>query len=119
MPLDQGEMAERSNALVLKTKDVQASGGSNPSFSAKEKPLAGWLTVFFWNESLNLAFVNEREKKRLRSNHGFIFILSEVAPLAFNAGPSTKLGLMVTISQRFCKFLISHARFSAMVLEKE
>ncbi len=29
-----GEMAERSNAAVLKTVDCHRSGGSNPSFSA-------------------------------------------------------------------------------------
>tara|TARA_B100000035_G_scaffold92352_1_gene78010 strand:- start:724 stop:900 length:177 start_codon:yes stop_codon:yes gene_type:complete len=29
-----GEMAERSNALVLKTSEGHTSGGSNPSFSA-------------------------------------------------------------------------------------
>ena len=29
-----GEMAERSNAAVLKTVDCQRSGGSNPSLSA-------------------------------------------------------------------------------------
>ena len=29
-------MAERSNAAVLKTVDLQGSGGSNPSFSAKQ-----------------------------------------------------------------------------------
>ena len=29
-----GEMAERSNAAVLKTVDCKRSGGSNPSFSA-------------------------------------------------------------------------------------
>ena len=28
-------MAERSNAAVLKTVEVQASGGSNPSLSAE------------------------------------------------------------------------------------
>ena len=31
-------MAERSNAAVLKTVDCNRSGGSNPSFSAKENP---------------------------------------------------------------------------------
>ena len=31
---DQGEMAEWSNAAVLKTVDCNRSGGSNPSFSA-------------------------------------------------------------------------------------
>ena len=30
-----GEMAEWSNAVVLKTIDCHRSGGSNPSFSAK------------------------------------------------------------------------------------
>ena len=30
-----GEMAERSIAAVLKTVDLQGSGGSNPSLSAK------------------------------------------------------------------------------------
>jgi hypothetical protein len=31
-----GEMAERSNAAVLKTVEVKASGGSNPSLSANK-----------------------------------------------------------------------------------
>ena len=35
---DQGEMAEWSNAAVLKTVDCNRSGGSNPSFSAELKP---------------------------------------------------------------------------------
>jgi hypothetical protein len=30
-----GEMAERSNAAVLKTVDCNRSGGSNPSLSAR------------------------------------------------------------------------------------
>ena len=33
-----GEMAEWSNAAVLKTVDCNRSGGSNPSFSAELKP---------------------------------------------------------------------------------
>ncbi len=32
-----GEMAERSNAAVLKTVDCHRSGGSNPSLSAASK----------------------------------------------------------------------------------
>ncbi len=32
------EVAEWSNAAVLKTVVPQGTGGSNPSFSAKEKP---------------------------------------------------------------------------------
>ena len=33
-----GEMAERSNAAVLKTVEGHTSGGSNPSFSARNSP---------------------------------------------------------------------------------
>ena len=33
-----GEMAEWSNAAVLKTVEGHTSGGSNPSFSAELKP---------------------------------------------------------------------------------
>ena len=33
-----GEMAEWSNAAVLKTVEGHTSGGSNPSFSAKRNP---------------------------------------------------------------------------------
>lgn len=32
---NEGEMAEWSNAAVLKTVDLHGSGGSNPSLSAK------------------------------------------------------------------------------------
>ena len=43
-----GEMAEWSNALVLKTSEGHTSGGSNPSFSVEEKPttfVVGFLCV--------------------------------------------------------------------------
>ena len=33
--VENGEMAERSIAAVLKTVDLRGSGGSNPSLSAK------------------------------------------------------------------------------------
>src|SRR5688572_22545614 len=39
-----GEMAERSNAAVLKTVEVKASGGSNPSLSAFRSRIPG---IFF------------------------------------------------------------------------
>ena len=35
LPPQNGEMAERSNAAVLKTVEGHTSGGSNPSLSAK------------------------------------------------------------------------------------
>ena len=41
-----GEMAEWSNALVLKTSVQQCTGGSNPSLSAT-KVLAEMLGFFF------------------------------------------------------------------------
>ncbi len=34
-----GEMAEWSNAAVLKTVDLNGSGGSNPSLSAEKRKL--------------------------------------------------------------------------------
>jgi hypothetical protein len=49
-------MAERSNAAVLKTVEVKASGGSNPSLSASKvskltKPLqiVDFAGVFVWH----------------------------------------------------------------------
>ncbi len=38
LPPVTGELAEWSNAAVLKTVDLHGSGGSNPSLSAKQKP---------------------------------------------------------------------------------
>jgi hypothetical protein len=49
-----GEMAERSNAAVLKTVEVQASGGSNPSLSAYcfinacQNAINDWFIAFFY-----------------------------------------------------------------------
>ena len=47
-----GEMAEWSNALVLKTSEGHTSGGSNPSFSAKTlytRCLQGFLFYLITN----------------------------------------------------------------------
>ncbi len=41
-----GEMAERSNAAVLKTVDCNRSGGSNPSLSA-ETPMVSFFMPYF------------------------------------------------------------------------
>ena len=43
-----GEMAERSNAAVLKTVEVKASGGSNPSLSAKSMNVLRKQAFLFW-----------------------------------------------------------------------
>ena len=50
-----GEMAEWSNAAVLKTVDCNRSGGSNPSFSAKENPQL-MLWVFYFLRCMVISF---------------------------------------------------------------
>jgi hypothetical protein len=40
-----GEVAERSNAAVLKTAEVQASVGSNPTLSASECSITAAASV--------------------------------------------------------------------------
>ncbi len=42
------EMAERSNAAVLKTVDCNRSGGSNPSLSANKKCEVVLLRIFYF-----------------------------------------------------------------------
>ncbi len=43
-----GEMAERSNAAVLKTVEVKASGGSNPSLSANQMNVPAFSRAFLF-----------------------------------------------------------------------
>ena len=53
-----GEMAEWSNAAVLKTVEGHTSGGSNPSFSAK--PCKSSYKVFFiYSDLLNPFILND------------------------------------------------------------
>ena len=48
-----GEMAEWSNAAVLKTVDCNRSGGSNPSFSAKPiSNLIGFFMANIWTKKI-------------------------------------------------------------------
>ena len=67
-----GEMAERSNAVVLKTIDCNRSGGSNPSFSAKRNP-QHCCGFFIFQKKPNLfVFILENKKdKILAKNLGF------------------------------------------------
>jgi hypothetical protein len=51
-----GEMAEWSNAAVLKTVEGHTSGGSNPSFSAKKNPLSDYWAKGFFNFFLYKCF---------------------------------------------------------------
>ena len=60
---DFGEMAEWSNAAVLKTVDLNGSGGSNPSLSAEK-----WLTgickpLFLFNIPKNIPFFEFRSQE--------------------------------------------------------
>ena len=55
------EMAEWSIASVLKTGDVKASVGSNPTLRAKEKNIINLLT--FTNECVILISSSEPNKK--------------------------------------------------------
>ena len=45
-----GEMAERSNAAVLKTVEGHTSGGSNPSFSANRSIIRKTMMLFYIGE---------------------------------------------------------------------
>ena len=70
-----GEMAEWSNAPVLKTGEGHTSGGSNPSFSAEEKPatrVAGFLFREFVKSLLFKEFEKTNEQTAIR-RFGFFF----------------------------------------------
>ena len=66
-------MAEWSNAAVLKTVDLNGSGGSNPSLSAEK-----WLTgickpLFLFNIPKNIPFLNfGRKRIRDQGKNGFV-----------------------------------------------
>ena len=49
LPPQNGEMAERSNAAVLKTVEGHTSGGSNPSLSATCRDAPWHVSTFFPN----------------------------------------------------------------------
>ena len=70
-PSKTGEMAEWSNAAVLKTVDCNRSGGSNPSFSAKGNPQRK-LWVFCFQERQKLAFVSDMEAKKRNAQSAFV-----------------------------------------------
>ena len=71
-----GEMAERSNAAVLKTVDCHRSGGSNPSFSAKENRLVLLIGFFISQKCQKLAFkvlLGNKKTMPLKKALGFSF----------------------------------------------
>ena len=59
---DIGEMAEWSNAAVLKTVDLNGSGGSNPSLSANKLKLSALRWAFFVQ--------GRREPRSCKALHG-------------------------------------------------
>ena len=67
-----GEMAERSNAVVLKTIDCNRSGGSNPSFSAKgtHNIVVGFL-FSKKNQTCLCFFLENKKDKIFAKNLGF------------------------------------------------
>ncbi len=70
-----GELAEWSNAAVLKTVEGYTSGGSNPSFSAKENPQRKlWVFCFQKNAQafrLKAFLENEKQGHAFWSGVGF------------------------------------------------
>lgn len=77
---DFGEMAEWSNAAVLKTVDLNGSGGSNPSLSAEK-----WLTgvcrpLFLFSIPKNIPFFEFRSQADLGSGGKTDLSLSRTKP---------------------------------------
>ena len=67
-----GEMAEWSNAAVLKTVEGHTSGGSNPSFSAKRNPQhLLWVFCFPKKTKLVCAFFGKQKRQNSVKNLGF------------------------------------------------
>ena len=63
-----GEMAEWSNAAVLKTVEGHTSGGSNPSFSAETLIGSMFIRVLFFcyrNTSLNSLMISKYSNQKL------------------------------------------------------
>ena len=71
-----GEMAERSNAAVLKTVDCHRSGGSNPSLSARQDQNPRIIVGFFVFRTSEACFCEFGEQKNLRRSR-LVLILSE------------------------------------------
>ena len=66
-----GEMAEWSNAPVLKTGEGHTSGGSNPSFSAKGNPQRK-LWVFCFHEQAKFTLAWEWKQK---TNYALAYLM--------------------------------------------
>ena len=74
-----GEMAERSNAAVLKTVDCHRSGGSNPSLSARQYQNPRIIVGFLFSERAKLASAS-LENKKACGEAAWVLILFEAPP---------------------------------------
>ena len=74
-----GEMAERSNAAVLKTVDCHRSGGSNPSLSARQYQNPRIIVGFFVFRTSEACFCEFGEQKTC-GEAAWVLILSEAPP---------------------------------------
>ena len=86
-------MAERSNAAVLKTVEVQASGGSNPSLSAENNPIRMIKNQTPYVGKIKLAFdkspywSNGNSKlNAVHLNLGFTKLVSRIYPNKTKSG---------------------------------
>lgn len=77
---DIGEMAEWSNAAVLKTVDLNGSGGSNPSLSANKLKLSALRWAFFVQNRQELAPVRPCTGKAPKAVRTLSFNLFSTAP---------------------------------------
>ena len=69
-----GEMAEWSNAAVLKTVDCNRSGGSNPSFSANQKGQRSEKSdLFFCFKLFVIGFTKTVRKLKIFLYKGLIY----------------------------------------------
>ena len=73
-------MAEWSNAAVLKTVDLNGSGGSNPSLSANKLKLSALRWAFFVHVRQELAPVRTCTEKAQKAGRPLSFNLFRYAP---------------------------------------
>ena len=83
-------MAEWSNAAVLKTVEGHTSGGSNPSFSAKENPQRK-LWVFYFKARQKFIFVRALAIWVLDSQYLFSVFFWRIAGFSLKNGVKMRL----------------------------
>ncbi len=92
-----GEMAERSNAAVLKTVDCNRSGGSNPSLSALSPSKGLFLYLHFLALRINSLKINSLSSFSLRKLYKIdfqiiLFTAYHSYPISYPKGLAEKAG---------------------------